>query len=195
MVSIPYHSALKGTKIEDAPPLDRFEINGSIGFVHDIFDPLPADFDKCDFFYSDPPYPAGMKIFDERVNISGRSYSDFADHISHFILTTNKPIVMSFSKTALKRYPKPEQIIEVEFVHSKGGITTTLAVWHAHLGDIKSTDDAINTLLDSSECVGDMFCGYGRTAWLAHRRNKKFVVSDYNPTCIGYTAQMLGINP
>lgn len=195
MVKIAYHSALKGTKIEEAAPLDRFELDGSIGLVHDIFEPLPSEFDQCDFFYADPPYPAGIKIFDERVNISGRTYSQFANHISDFIKATSKPIVMSFSKTVLSRYPKADQIIEVDFVHSKGGIKTTLAIWNAHLTGIKSTDDAIHSLLDIHNCVGDMFCGYGRTALIAHNRNKRFVVSDYNPTCIGYTAKMLGINP
>lgn len=193
-MNIPYHSALKGTKIEQAEPLNRFELNGSIALVHDIFDPVPSDFDQCDFFYQEPPYPAGVKVFDQRVNIAGRTYADLASHISNFILNTDKPVVMPMSKTVLKHYPTTTQTIEVDFVHSKGGQKTTLAIWNTYIGSPKTTDEALHTLLDTYDCVGDLFCGYGHTAYIAHQRNKKFVVADYNPLCIGFIAQLLGEN-
>ena len=67
-----YHSALahKGN-VEDAPPLKRYERNGSIAFQHDIMaDPgelLPVEFTDCDVFYLEPPWSKGFKVFNERV--------------------------------------------------------------------------------------------------------------------------------
>jgi 16S rRNA G966 N2-methylase RsmD len=191
---IPYHSALKGTKLEQSVPVDRFTHKGSLAFVYDAFEPVPTDFDACDFFYMEPPYPAGAKVFDERVNISGRTYADLASRIADFISTTQKPVVIPMSKTVLRYYPTPTQTLEVDFVHSKGGQKTTLAVWNTYLGNPKTTEEALLSLLDTYECVGDMFCGYGHTALVALSQGKKFVVSDYNPLCIGYLAERLNQN-
>lgn len=190
-LNIPYHSALKGTRIEESQPLDRFEHNGSVAFVHDVFNPLPKDFDACDCFYFEPPYPTGAKKFDERVGVSGRTYRQLVSHISEFICSTDKPVVIAMSKTIIKQYPHPTQTLEVDFVHSKGGQKTTLAVYNTYLGNPKTTDEALITLLKTYDCVGDLVCGYGHTAQVALSQNKKFVVSDYNPLCIGFIAERI----
>ena len=76
-----YNSALKnGTKqFQGMPPTQRFEYQGCIGRRRNIisegyFDEL----DTCDVIYCEPPFPAGIKIFDERAKEKTSSYNDFA---------------------------------------------------------------------------------------------------------------------
>ena len=195
---LPYHSALKGGTIENAQPLQRFVYGNSLAFAYDVFDPLPSEFDACDFFYMEPPYPAGVKVFDERMGISGRTYSDLAKRISQFIDSTNKPVVMPMSKTVIKHYPKPTQEFEVDFTHSVKTFKTmvyvwnTKYVWSTQLAEPKTTEEVLVRLLNTHKCVGDLFCGYGKTAQIAVDQGKDFVVSDYNPSCIGFISTLLG---
>lgn len=191
-MTIPYHSALKGIRLEEAEPCARFEYGKSLAFVHDAFEPVPAEFDQCDFFYQEPPFPHGAKVFDARVNIAGRTYSDLAAHLSRFITATSKPVVMPVAKSALRLLPPTSQTLDVKLVHQKNGWTVKLGVWNTYIGAPKTTEEALHTLLDSYDCVGDLFCGYGHTAFVAAERGKRFVVSDYNPTCIGFIAKELG---
>jgi hypothetical protein len=192
MKKLPYHSALKNGTIEQSQPVQRFVYKNSVAFAYDIFDPLPNDFNACDFFYMEPPYPAGVKVFDDRVGISGRSYTDLAARISQFIDLTNKPIVMPMSKTVIKHYPKPMQAFETDFTHSVKGLKTMVYAWNIELKEYKTTEDVLIGLLNTHNCVGDLFCGYGNTAQIAINQNKDFVVSDYNPYCIGFISTLLG---
>lgn len=194
MEKLPYHTALKNGTIEESVPMQRFVYNNSLAFTYDVFDALPNEFDACDFFYMEPPYPAGSKVFDNRMGIEGRTYSDLAQRISLFIESTNKPIIMTMSKTAIKHLPTPLQGFEADFTHSIKSLKTMVYTWNVKIEEFKTTKHILSELLNEYNCVGDMFCGYGHTAIMAANQSKDFVVSDYNPLCIGFLAKLLGEN-
>jgi len=65
-----YNSALKnGTKqFEGYPPTQRFEHEGCIGMRRNIItEGYFAELETCDIIYCEPPFPAGVKVFDERA--------------------------------------------------------------------------------------------------------------------------------
>lgn len=191
MEKLPYHTALKNGTIEQSVPMQRFVYNNSLAFTYDVFNAVPNEFNACDFFYMEPPYPAGTKVFDDRMGIVGRSYSDLAQRISLFIESTSKPIVMTMSKTAIKHYPQPLQSFEADFTHSIKSLKTMVYTWNVKVEECKTTKEILAQLLNKYNCVGDMFCGYGHTAMMAVNQGKNFVVSDYNPLCIGFISTLL----
>jgi hypothetical protein len=186
-MSEPYHTALKSGTEEDAPPLNEFTVGDSIAFVYDVFDPVPAIYDQVDAFYTEPPWPHGTKVFDERVGVTGRTWADLANRIDFLIESTTAPVVIPLGKIALKRLPAPTVTYDVYMPHA--GAPAIIACWRTTLDQPKTTIDAARQLISRHTVIGDWFCGYGKTAVLAHEMNRRFVVSDYNPRCIGFLSQ------
>jgi hypothetical protein len=184
-----YHTALKGGKLEDAEPVNSFTYGDSIAFQHDIFDPYPEIYKKCDIIYFDPPWREGAKIFDERVGITNRSFEQLTGRISELILQIDTPVILSCGKWGEKLLPEPDWAVETNL---KGTVGQCFVYGYrtSYMG-FSYGKDLLPLIAQKYNVLGNWFCGYGNVAFEAIKHNKNFIVSDYNPKCIGYIKSQL----
>lgn len=190
MKSNAYHSALKGFKVEDSEPVERFDYGNSVAFRHDIYDPYPSNlYQRCDIIYTEPPWPAGSTVFDKRLGIEGRRWADLAQHLAQTIASVDIPVVLTAGKSFIKYLPTPDYTAEVTYSGSLG--KCLVFAYRTTLPDLATGDEIKSYIMSNYNCIGDWFCGYGQTAFAALEAGKDFVVSDYNPQCIGYIKDFL----
>lgn len=185
-----YHTALSGGSVISAESVARYELNGSVAMQHDLFDPLPKEFDACDVFYCEPPFPDGFTIFNDRAGVTdGRTYEDFARRVGQIIGTIKVPMFLLAAKRTLAYWPKPRFLYKLR--HPAGGLLRC-AVYNPD-ADSRTpeiivhewSESLIFRLAERFGCVGDFACGYGQTARIFHEKGKRFIVSDYVGSCIG----------
>ncbi len=182
-----YHTALASGKIENVSAVDEFHYGNSVAFRHDIFDEYPTIYDTCDIIYFDPPWREGAKVFDARVNISGRTFGQFTDRLSELISITKAPVILSCGEWGKKQLPTPDWTM-------RANLKGTVGKCYLFGYRAEQPDDDLHLLPYLAERynrLGNWFCGYGNLAFEAVKRGKSFVVSDYNPQCIGYIAERL----
>jgi hypothetical protein len=180
-----YHSALS-KKTTDIQSVYKIQINdNSFAITHDVFDNLPQEYDNVDIFYSEISWQHGIKIFNERSGVE-RDFYQYMERISQIITHYNKPTIIICGKNALKHLPEPKQIIETKLKLAKNSKALAAVYNFEYTGPYETTDDIIETLADTYNCIGDFCCGYGRSGYIFNKKNKDFVQSDYNPKCIGY---------
>lgn len=63
----PYHTALMGGTMYDREPIERVEFPDGVAMRHNLWEPLPQEFDQCDVWYAEPPWRAGYDRFNERA--------------------------------------------------------------------------------------------------------------------------------
>jgi hypothetical protein len=185
-VSEPYHSALGDRQEQDVPGVDRFELEDSVAFVHDIFDAelLPAEYAACDVLYLEPPWRDGFGLYERRTGNDGRNWNDLMRRAGELIVNSSLPAVVTISRWT----PMPEPDYRLD------GRQNELPCSFWIYGDVGSAlpvqdVDLVAVLARDFERVGDFFCGYGRSARIFAQHGKRFTVSDYNARCIGYIAR------
>jgi len=183
-----FHSALH-EDLANIKPVGRAEsTTGSVAFVHDIMKPLPAEYLTCDILYAEIPWHKGMEIFDRRAGVESRLYAELIGAVERIIDRFKIITVLPLGKTALKMLPEPDQTSTVTI----NGAASMLAVYHGFLPIHFQTDIQVsNYLAINYQRVGDFCCGYGRIGRIFQEHGKTFVMSDYNPKCIGYVKQSL----
>jgi hypothetical protein len=189
MISEPYHSALANGRLENVQPLKRHEATDGIAMAHDLFNPLPTEYDNVNCFYSELPWPAGAKKFDERVGISGRAFSDLIMKVAGLIENDSRPFMLSISKNALRWLPAPVCTHNVLLPSSKANCL--VASWNYVFEPRETTLECASDLIAAHGVVGDFACGYGQTGSLARKLGKRWLLSDYNESCIGFIATRL----
>lgn len=183
-----YHSALHPT--DRWPPKDRAESASGVAFVHDIcVKPLTNDYLQADVFYSDLPWRHGFEEFERRAGHSYRTYPEFMQTVSRIIDHCVAPVVLVTGRHAMRYLPKPDELISTKLNNGK----CLALAYRANLGfqEIADTNLLLYALAARFECVGDFCCGYGRAGMVFAQRGKRYVMSDYNPSCIGYIAEVL----
>jgi hypothetical protein len=184
-----YHSGLKGWKLEDAPPLAEYKIRDSIAFRHDIMDPYPEIYNECDFIYGEPPWIHGAKVFDKRAGISGRKFTDLTARISELVETLTMPIALTAGAWGLKMLPKADAVVKTSV---KGSPLSFCWIFYYRMDALEDKGlGIIDQVVSNYNVVGDWFCGYGNLAMEAYKQNKRFIVSDYVPECIGYIGRTI----
>lgn len=185
-----YHTALASGRVEPAPAVERFEFRGSLAFVHDLLadritDPAPAEFAPVEVFYADPPWPAGFREFERRAGVAeGRAYAQFMRRLDGLVRAEGRPIVLVAGKLALKHLPRPDNV----YATALNGAGVLAICYRVKLRSITNARTILAELADRFGVGGDFCCGYGRTARAFLAAGKTFVVSDYNPRCIGHIA-------
>jgi len=179
-----YHSALtQDVKVE---PCNRFEKDGNIAFVHDLWHGIADEFKLCSVLYTEIPWQAGLKKFDKRANIGQeRHYADFLHKVGLWVTQLHKPTVIVLGKQSIKYLPIPDFTYTTE-INKAPAIAN---VYGTRLTNITDEYSIIQQLLQAHHSIGDFCCGYGRVAKIAKEMGKNFVMSDYNPKCIGYIQQ------
>lgn len=196
-----YHSAL--TKPLEVAPCNFFQVGESIAFVHDIRRGLPTDFDPCDVFYTDLPWQGGFLVFEARtkavlaaeyakLGVTTRepqtTYPDFLRSVGEVIRRSSKPMVLVTGRRSMPFLPEPSFV----YSSSLNGAPAVALCYSLKLQDGRSATKILSELASRFHCVGDFCCGYGRTARTFHAAGKRFIVSDYNPRCIGQIAKEFG---
>jgi|TARA_R100000149_G_C5867417_1_gene131937 hypothetical protein len=180
-----YHSALKRIEyFESVKEETYYKVKNSIAFHHDVIKNtgLPKVYSKCDVLYSEPSWSGGIKNFDKRANTK-TNYNDYANAINNIIKTTDIPILLIVGVNDSKRLRRPYESHDTT-IHDA---PAKLNVYNfSYKGPLKDNYAIINHLSEHFNCVGDFSCGYGNTGEIFFKKNKSFVMSDYNKKCIGY---------
>ena len=182
-----YNSALlhNNTKIiEGLPPTNRFELDGCIGLRRNIItEGYYSELDSCDIIYCEPPFPTGIKVFDERA----KEKTDYTDFCIKFALMwgeiKDKPKLAITNKRLLKYLPKPDMQISV--ILNKN--LETLSCWGVELPNYRMSNLKWCEYLGQTYTrMGDITCGYGVPvlSFKKSRRGNTFVASDYDAHCI-----------
>lgn len=183
-----YHSALRPQY--ETSELEQFNINSSTAFYFDITSRnLPEIYSKCDVFYIEPAWGAGLKVFNRRVG-SNLKFKTYTKSISNIIESTTKPLFMLIGYIDAKHYPYPSDIVPCIM----NGGNSLLYMYNTNREDysidfnlVKKDSNIFLTYLAKSNhynCIGDFQCGYGKIGLEFYKNNKQFIMSDYNKTCI-----------
>lgn len=191
-----YNSALKnGTKqFQGMPPTQRFEYQGCIGRRRNIIsEGYFEELDTCDVIYCEPPFPAGIKVFDERAKEKTSSYNDFAQGFRRlWDMIIDKPKLAITNKKLEKYLPEPDQHITVKL----NGHWTPLSCWGIEVPEGQTNLELCEYLGKTYSRMGDITCGYGLP--VLHFRNAKsgntFVASDYDAHCISVLRMLMNEN-
>lgn len=183
-----YNSAIKNkTKYYDnIEKTSSFEQDNNFIFCNDLINlGLTDRYTKCDFLYSEPPYPHGFKVFEKRAEKqANRTYDDFVSGLNKIIIKNKKPLFLVMGKILLKKVIKPNQVLKINLsIHNS---LENLAVWNYDIKEnIKSTDNLMNYFAKRFVCMGDFCCGYGRNVMqFIESGGKNFVASDIDAKCI-----------
>lgn len=183
-----YHSALHAPLA--SAPLQRWEGHGSVALVHDAFNPLPAEFDRCDVLYAEPPWPRGFDVFKARVEAPvDLPYDAFVERLRDLAMTHAKPVVYVLAKSQLNKYA-PDFAVRC----SLWGGDAYAGFYRCSLGVPVIPDLTVEKLLgrlaERYDCIGDITAGYGNSGRIFAAAGKRFVLSDFDPRCIGKIAEI-----
>ena len=189
MTPEPYHTALKGGRLEAAFPVARHvTARGSVAVVHDIRRPLPVPYAACDVFYADLP-GRGLQTFNERAGAE-QGMQELLSGVAAAIRQVEAPVFLTALRMHERHLPGPAVRQETTL----NGVPAVLLGYGLDPGPVPSAETLLEQLArdDALTCIGDFLCGYGRTGRVFAEHGKRFVMSDYNPTCIGYIAAHAG---
>lgn len=171
-------------------PRQRWEgRDGSLAMVHDVLaGPLPDAYEDCDLLYADLPWRAGFPSYNQRAGVDDtRTYRQFLEAVTGVVRAARRPVVLVTGRHALSHLPTPTQILPVT-MPVLGQAAVTLLYNLVVADPWTTTTDALERLAGMYRRVGDFCCGYGASANAFVQVGRTFVVSDYNPECVGYVA-------
>lgn len=180
-----YHTALAPEPFRLAP-LDSATFEDGVAIRHDLFDRfLPTEFLNCRAIYSELPWRKGFDVFERRAGFDGRSYNDFLDVVRSSVEFLGVPTVIITGAHAVKRLD-PDSVAPI----SLNGERMLALGWNIKVIE-KGDCGEWAKFLCRTGVIGDFCCGYGRTARIARDNGARFVVSDYNGSCIRYIAESM----
>tara|TARA_R110000765_G_scaffold350917_2_gene440904 strand:- start:280 stop:849 length:570 start_codon:yes stop_codon:yes gene_type:complete len=184
-----YHSALRD-ELENQKEITHYTIKDSLAFYHDVIHNfgLPKEYNKCDILYAEPSWSGGITKFDKRANTS-TTYNEYVASLNNIIKTTTIPIVLivGIKDSKKLRTPFERHITKIHGAKAFANIYN----W-SYKGPLDDTYTIIENLSNQFDCVGDFCCGYGNTGEIFFKKNKNFIMSDYNKKCIGYIKENIG---
>jgi hypothetical protein len=187
--TVAYHGAHDPTV--DAPPLDRWEGERCVAFVHDLLaaDALPADYDSCDVLVCDPPWQRGYETFNDRAGVADdRTYATFMARLAGLVEQDTRPTYLITGKHALPKLPAPDATLPM-MLNEWEAIAICYRPGPEVDGRYGVAPEFLHSLAQRYDRAGDFCAGYGRTGRFFLRSGKAAVLSDFNPHCIGYIAE------
>jgi hypothetical protein len=173
---------------EPAEPCQSVTFDRGEAFVHDIHNGLPAQFERADVVYVEPPWKMGHTTFNKRLGIESSDWNKFTAAISAAILSTQKPFLLLCSPAAVDKFPTPTHSEAIKVY----GLRAQMQIYRMERPDIfgkrKLPDnlELIRWLAQRYNSVADFCCGYGVTGRLFVEAGKSCILADYNPRCIGH---------
>lgn len=185
-----YHTALAGGRIEDAPELQWVSFPDGVAMQHNIWDPLPREFEECDVWYVEPPFRRGYDEFNERAGTGKQpAWNDFRLHLDTMAIRAGVPVVYVSGREAFRYHPAATDAVPMKLNgNDVWALCYNIRIDWPH----ETNEQVIRGLADRFKCIGDFACGYGFTGAIARQQGARFVLSDHNAQCIGYVAQRLG---
>lgn len=182
-----YHSALKKGKIAEAKPCHRAVLPGLTAFTWDIFHGWTDEHLLGDGLYMDIPWRHGFKVFEERAGVSTRyrTHIGMLEQVNRMLGEWDAPAVVTHGAQVAEFLTGAS----MRFDSTLNGDECLVSVWNADDAPGGSSEEVLAWIADRSSTLVDPMCGYGRTGRYAKMRRKATILSDYNPTCIGYIAE------
>ena len=172
----------------DVTPCDLFESESGIAFVHNLESGIDDRLSKADVLYSDLPWEQGFNLFYESAQVEqGVTYLEFLAGIRDEIIRLDKPTLLPIGNKALK-IMQPDTAGTVILNRKE----VRLALWGIDdTWERINVIDILHDLAETYDTIGDFACGYGRSGRIFVEHGKRFVMSDFNPHCIGFVKQAL----
>lgn len=192
-LGLPYSSAIRRTNVATHPEVpvanaERVTLSRGVAFRHDVTTGLPVELRGADVLWLDPPWPRGWKEFYARLGATPpTSYRDMMVRLGAEVRATTTPTYAMVSKTAIASLRPDGQSMCRVF-----GADVTLAWWRDRpwWPDGMEHLDILARLAQRWHVIGDPFCGYGSSGLVFARAKKRFILSDLDPSCIGYIAMV-----
>jgi hypothetical protein len=180
-----YHSALKSFSQHDTESYG-FKTTCIEALIFDIEnDTIPTVFYDAEFVYLEFPYRSGYDVFNNRVNKKGVGFGYLQFKTLEILEKLNKP----FYIIAEKRMPILKPLLVKRIYYSAHKCDTYL--YSNKPIKAKSTNELQSLLFETYDIGLDFMCGYGNLVNMALKHNKKIIISDYNPKCLGYIYENL----
>lgn len=147
-------------------------------------DPLPEAFASCDVLYSEPPWPRGQAVFDQRAGAS-TDHAALLARCNEIARRLRIPVIYVGGISFLRRLHVPALVPT-----TLNGFPAVAACYRAVVPAGLPDAQAVLRLMSRRwGRVGDPMAGYGRAGRIFAQAGGSFVLSDYNARCIGYIAQ------
>ena len=183
-----YHTALAPEPFR-LEPLDCAHFSDGSAFQYDLMQGSPSWLNECDILYSELPWRKGFTEFERRAGYSDRAYNDFLGAVRVAVNDFGGPAVMVTGAHALKRLD-PDDYFQV----CLNGEWMLALTWKCRVKEGFDTTRLLDWLARRYSVLGDFCCGYGATAKAARNAGKRFIVSDYNGSCIRYIFENMSSN-
>lgn len=145
---------------------------------------LPGAYQACDVLYSDLPWPKGQPVFDRRAG-AATDHAALLARCDAIALGLDVPVIFIGGVSFLRRL-HPHALVPTT-LNSRPAVAACYRLkLPAGLPDAQAV---LRLLARRYGRVGDPMAGYGRAGRIFAAAGGGFVLSDYNPRCIGYVAQ------
>jgi hypothetical protein len=183
-----YNSALKKYHKEiDFELIESFNFGNSKGFVSDIFNGIPSEFNNCDVLYSEPFWKNGHDKLHKEGLISV-DFKTLQTQINKIVNDFNKPIVLLLGKNALRYYDGYKVLGEVMLHNYPSQVVSWRVDFNIpdknNKGNWFNNYDLMDLLIDNYKFLGDFMCGFGNLALRANDKGRSFIASDLDKKCI-----------
>lgn len=169
-------------------PVQFSRLKSGIAFVHDMANGWPEAMNKADVIYADIPWMHGYLKFYERAGRQAKTnYIGFLKNVGMMLRRIDIPAVIITGKHAI-HYLAPFEYMPIRL----NGDPSNACLWRItpdQFDNPKTEYDILNQLVKFYRCIGDPFCGYGRSGRVFAQAGRRFIMSDLNPWCIGYIAK------
>jgi hypothetical protein len=176
----------------DYPPVEvwRSEFHGSYALRHDLLaGPIPWQFAYASVLYAELPWKTGFDEYNDRAQVDDdRTWRQFLAAVSDVITDAKQPAVVLVGPHAVPYLPDPDQNIPVILAHLPKPPTVRALVYRTRVAEVPDNTELLTWLAGQYSCIGDFCCGYGWSGRIFAENGGTFVLSDYNPRCIGYIA-------
>jgi len=177
-----YNSALKSNKakIRALRPTESFVHDKCVGMQADIRHGLSIHFDMCDVFYSEPPFPLGIKVFNEKAG-SDCTYEEFLESFAAAWNDLNIPRVVIAPKVLAKRLHNPDYTKQVILNKNR----ELMLSWGCE-PEGSTTNEVVKWLGERYSVMGDPCCGNGTKllSFINAKEGNTYVGADYDGNCI-----------
>jgi hypothetical protein len=97
------------------------------------------------------------------------------------------PTYLVTGRHAVHLLPKPDMLVPM-MLNEDEAVAISYRPGSEAGNGYRLAQEFLYTLALRYEVAGDFCCGYGRTGRFFLRSGKRAVLSDFNPSCIGYVA-------
>ena len=187
-----YHTALSKDFVtfSNVRPTSLVELPNGIIMQNDIVkNGLPDQFASCDFFYAEPPWPHGLKVFNKRAGVADFPYKHMASALNSVINDWQKPTYLIIGQNIVRQLVKPAQWLPTTL--NKDAVF--LAVWNdEYTGPSESASVILQNLGKKYEQIGEIMSGYGASVKsFLSGGGKRFVAADFDGKCVTVMAAQI----